>query len=650
MAIFRCSWMLVCCGALLAQTDSNARFAEQLLSLQSIGDVEASPDAQVILFTVTLPDLKANRERERLMWFNGSTAPVPGAPEGAHSPRWSRDGSRFAYIADGAIWTQGRTDKAPQRVCSYAAGNAFLSKVGNMLAWSPDGRHLAFAGTDQPAPPPADPIVISRIQYKTRTALSDNRRAHIYVVPAAGGTPRQLTSGAYDEHSIDWGGDGREIVFLSNREPDPDAHLNYDIYSVEVQSGRIRHITHTPGVEMDPHVSPDGKQIAYIATTHAVTTIDSVAEDAHVWVVPFSGGAPRELNGALDRRCTSPRWRPTGESIVYLAADHGKNVIYETPAAGGASTALLNDKAQVASLSVSRNIVFAYSNVSTPVELGILAESQAVPLTSLNSAAGWHLSLPETVHFSSFDGQEVEGWFYPALSNERRAPMILSIHGGPHGQFGYGFNPLFQFLARSGYATLAINPRGSTGYGGKFSEATLNDWGGGDYRDLMAGVDAVLKTHPDIDPERLGVTGPSYGGYMTDWIITQTPRFKAAVAVASVSDLISFYATSLYQDLVHAEFNGYPWKGENSWTLWKHSPLAHVAKAQTPTLFLHGEQDNDVHITQSEEMYTALRQRGVEAELVRYPREGHGFHEPQHILDSRLRTVKWMDRYLKPPK
>jgi dipeptidyl aminopeptidase/acylaminoacyl peptidase len=256
---------------------------------------------------------------------------------------------------------------------------------------------------------------------------------------------------------------------------------------------------------------------------------------------------------------------------------------------------------------------------------------------------------PETIAFKSFDGADIQGWLYPALDARGKTPMILDIHGGPHGGFGYGFNPEFQLYASRGYAVLAINPRGSSGYGQAFSDGCVNNWGGGDYKDLMAGVDAVLKTHPSIDGERLGVTGVSYGGFMTNWVITQTTRFKAAVSIASLSNLISFYGTSLYQDLVHAEFNGFPWDGSNYETLWKWSPIAYVKNVTTPTLFLHGEQDNDVHITQAEEMYTALRRRGIEAAFARYPREGHGFREPRHRLDAATRVVDWMDRFLMPP-
>jgi dienelactone hydrolase len=195
--------------------------------------------------------------------------------------------------------------------------------------------------------------------------------------------------------------------------------------------------------------------------------------------------------------------------------------------------------------------------------------------------------------------------------------------------YGWSFNPTFQVYVARGYGVLYLNPRGSSGYGQKFSDGTINEWGGGDYRDLMMGVDEALKKNSWIDPDHLGVTGGSYGGFMTNWIITQTTRFRGAVAVASLSNLISFYSTSLYQDLIHAEFGGFPW--DNFELLWQWSPLRFVRNAQTPTLFIHGENDNDVHITQAEEMYMALKRRGIDTVLVRYPREGHGLREPNIV-------------------
>lgn len=475
-----------------------------------------------------------------------------------------------------------------------------------------------------------------------------------------------MTRGNTDHHSIDWA-PASEIVFLENPEPDPDAVHNYDIYALDVTSGGERRLTDTPGVEMDPRVSPDGHWVAYTATTRATTTIDSVAEDAHVWVVPIGGGDPRELNHALDRRSTSVEWAPDSRAVLYLAADRGKTVLYRVPLAGGASTALVDRKAQAGPYSVARDglIALGITDPHTPREVFRLRpDGRPDQLTSINTAAvkPWKLSTPEPVTFRSFDGVEVEGWYYPALGRGEESPnrnggpaahgrastpMILAIHGGPHGMYGYGFNAGFQINAARGYATLALNPRGSSGYGQVFADGCVLNWGGGDYKDLMAGVDHVLKMKQEIDPDRLGVTGGSYGGFMTNWVITQTGRFKAAVSSASVSNLVSFYATSLYQDLVHAEFGGFPWD-DNFALLWKWSPLAHVKSASTPTLFVHGEQDNDVHITQAEEMYTALRRRGIEAAFARYPREGHGFREPMHILDRTERTLAWFDRFLMP--
>jgi dipeptidyl aminopeptidase/acylaminoacyl peptidase len=229
-----------------------------------------------------------------------------------------------------------------------------------------------------------------------------------------------------------------------------------------------------------------------------------------------------------------------------------------------------------------------------------------------------------------------------------KLPLVLLIHGGPSSRFKSGYyweTAWAQLLASHGYEVLMVNPRGSTGYSENFVKANRGDWGGGDYKDLMAGVDYVLAKHPQIDGERMAVMGGSYGGYMTNWIITHTDRFKAAASYAGLSNLVSFYATSLYQDLIHVEFGGPPWEKHD--ILWDRSPLKYIKNAKTPTLILHGEADNDVHITQSEELYTALRYRGVETVFVRYPRQGHGATEPRQQVDILERELDWFDRHLK---
>jgi dipeptidyl aminopeptidase/acylaminoacyl peptidase len=432
-------------------------------------------------------------------------------------------------------------------------------------------------------------------------------------------------------------------VFLSNRGPDPDAVLNYDIYAVNPDNKEVRQITKTEGVEMGPVISGDGKRVAYTATTRKITTIDSIAEDTHVWVIPLRGGEARKLHPELDRRSMSPQW--DGDSVVYRVMDEGRVTVYRD------RVPLLHAEANVSEAARHRDAwYYLQTDALRPRELWKLAGGAPQPVTQLNRELleQFQIAQPEKLRFQSFDGTRVESLLYTPVGpppDGRKWPLILNVHGGPHGMWGYTFSILAQAAVARGYAMLLPNPRGSTGYGQAFADGTLNAWGRGDYRDLIGAVDDALARYPQIDEARMFVMGGSYGGYMTNWIISQTGRFRAAASYAGLSNLISFYATSLYQDLIHAEFGGYPWDPGMFETLWELSPLRHVAKVSTPTLFAHGESDNDVHITQSEEMFTALRQRGIEAALVRYPGQGHGATEPRQELDLHRRTLDWFDRH-----
>lgn len=511
-----------------------------------------------------------------------------------------------------------------------------------------------------PAAAPDDPRVITRLQYKSRTSFSDSLQSHIYLADLTTNRIRQLTATRYYEHSLNFSPKGDEVLFVSNREPDPDKVNNTDIFAANIRTGAVRQLTSTKGCEWMPVFSPDGSQIAYLATTRPVTTIDSVAEDTQVFTIPAAGGEPRAVSRPLDRRAFSVKWDSDGRSLLFTAGDRGRTLIYRATADGKIAP-LFERRAQVGAFSLARDarVAFTMSAPDEPTEIYLASSSNASGsagasgqlqrVSSFNRAAVAPLALSEPEQFTfTNEGFEIEGWLYrPAGSFDpaRKYPLILSIHGGPHGMYGYSFNMTAQILAARGYAVLLINPRGSSGYGQKFSDGCVNDWGGGDYRDLMKGVDAALARFPFLDAARMGVMGGSYGGYMTNWVVTQTDRFKAGVAMASLSNLISFYSTSLYQDLIHAEFNGYPW--DNFEKLWERSPLAHIKKAKTPLLLIHGEQDNDVHITQAEEMYTALKMRGIETVMVRYPREGHGLREPRHREDQLTRTLAWFDRHLR---
>lgn len=496
-----------------------------------------------------------------------------------------------------------------------------------------------------------DPRVITRLQYKSRTAFADSFQSHIFIADLSNGQLQQITFGNAYEHSINWSPKGDEIAFVSNREAEPDKLNNTDLFTVNVTTRQLRQLTRTKGCEWTPFFSPDGKDIAFTGTRRDITTIDSVAEDTHIFLIPAQGGEVRELNKDQDRRTFSIRWSQDGSFVLFTAGDHGKTLLYQATRLGSVRQ-LFDYEAQISSFSVASDgsLAMTISDPTHPAEVyATRIAGKFEPVTKLHQAwlGSFQPVMPREFTFKH-EGLEIQGWLYPpiAVNESKKYPTVLSIHGGPHGMHGYGFNLNVQALAAQGYGVVLINPRGSSGYGQQFSDGCLNDWGGGDYRDLMKGLDEALARFTFLDKENLGVTGGSYGGYMTNWVVTQSERFKAAITVASLSNLISFYSTSLYQDLIHAEFNGFPW--DNYDLLWERSPLKHVKKVKTPTLIVHGEQDHDVHITQAEEFYTALRMRGVETAFIRYPREGHGIREPRHRDDQLARTLLWFDRFLKP--
>jgi dipeptidyl aminopeptidase/acylaminoacyl peptidase len=626
-----------------------------------VRDVEISPDGGEIVFTRTVSDLARNKNFRSISIVASAGGPVRILTEpdaGDSSPRFSPDGRRLAYLAEdaggGGLWVMDADGSHKRRICAVQSSNQRYAdeEEGAPLSWSPDGRWIAFVGADpSEAPQERDPLVIRGLMYQAYDDYFDGRKAQIWIVPSSGGAPRRLSDGRHVDLSPAWSPDGREIVFVSNREKDPDFRRNDDLWVAEVATGRIRRLTDTPGSEVAPAWSPDGKSIAYIATRRAWTTYDSIAEDFHAWVIPASGGEARELNASLDRRTESVAWAPDSRSVVFTAEDQGRRLPYRVSSDGGESRALIDENVWTGEPSVAARggrIAFALASTTRPDEVAVLDPGTSRPrlLTKLNAAplAALPVEDAETVWFPTTENNRVEAWLMKprGMVPGRKYPLVLFIHGGPHGQFGYRFSPEYQMYADHGWTVLFMNPRGSSGYGQVFSDACLDNWGGVDYDDLMMGLDGVLSDpkFSFVDSDRMVVTGGSYGGFMTNWVVTHTARFRAAVTREGMSNLMTDQSLSDAWDLEVIEF-GPPWSHMDTYLEW--SPIKFIANARTPTMIIEGEQDHDVTIAEAEQMYAGLKLQGVETVLALYPREPHGFREPRHRVDAYERMMRWFE-------
>lgn len=637
-----------------------------LYVLRSVGDVQLSPDGARIAFTVQNNDRAGEPYTE--IWtadVSGQPAKLPGVAQGS-SPRWSPDGRRLAFIGrtPGGKAALIVADTEGTRVVTELAGtNHPLPAVGDRLAWSPNGDRIAFVSAvdgPEPAMNDADPIVITRYWYRPSISVgarfNDNRRLHLFVVDLATTKIRQLTDGPYYEHSIDWSPQGDRIAFLSNHEPDPDFFFNYDIFLLDVASGAVRRLTETRSNEYRPVWSPDGRMIAYSGTKRPVTSSETNMEDTHAWVLDVATGARREVGASIDNRQGAPQWAADGRSLFFTVQSRGLVGLCRMPIVGAGEEYVVPAAAErgtVVSFSPGKGnvVAFAMSTPARPADLFLKRAGGTTMVTLLNEdVLGRKEVAPvEALAFKSFDGREVEAFLtMPAhLGPGEKDPMIVMIHGGPHGQQGPAFNHRAQVYAARGWAALMVNYRGSTGYGQKFSDAIARDQDGAEAKDVLAAVGAAIASHPWIDPNRLGVEGGSYGGQLSNWLVTQTDRFKAAVPAASISNLVSHNYMSVYHDYLEQEYGGRPHTGGIVDMLWERSAIRLANRVKTPVMFIHGDNDNLVNVAEIEQFYIALKDVGVETVMVRYPREGHSMRETRHIVDVIDRSIAWYERHFR---
>ncbi len=657
-----------------------------LSSLKSIAEVQLSPDGSRIAYSVRNSDRPGRPYSQA--WIldvaSGKSVRLGTDREGASNPRWSPDGQQIAYLGRGESGSGvvvARLDGTLAIPLAPVGGtNHPLPSSGERMAWSPDGRQIAFISA---APGPetenanGDPMVITRYLYKPTasegsTRFNDNKRLHIFVVDVASKQVRQLTTGDYYEHSIDWSPSGDELLFVSNREPDPDRFFNYDLFAVKVADGVIRPLTRTRSAEYRPSWSPDGRLIAYQGTRRDLTSSETTMEDTHVWVMDAMGANRREIGGGIDNRQGPPQWTPDGRALCFTVQERGSVRLYRAPVTGGTPELLApgtGEQASIGTWSMATGDLLAYAMTTPSSPADLYLKPAGAPfrsLTALNASltSTKKIAPVEALAFKSFDGMAVEAFLTRPLeiTAGSKHPLIVMIHGGPHGQQGPGFNAKAQVYAARGWAVLMVNYRGSTGYGQKFADAIFNDQDGGEAKDVLAGVDAALAKYAWLDRDRLGIEGGSYGGQLTDWLITQTTRFKAAVPAAGIANLVSFNYMSYYHDYLAVEFGVRPhelWRQKAGAPerrlmdfLWERSALRYVANVRTPTMFIHGENDNDVPIAEAEQYYIALKDAGVETVMVRYPREGHGIGETKHQIDAIDRSIAWYERHFtgKPPE
>lgn len=585
----------------------------------------------------------------------GESRQVTAGGSSASAPRWSRDGKFLYFLSDrtgtNQLWKLSRDS------FGEATQVTQLERGVDTLLFSPDETRLLLSFDDEAAEDEDEgaeesvkkPWVITRLHFKEDAGdgyLTEWPSEHLYVYDIDSAEMVQVTDGRYTESDAQWSPDGTRIVFVSNREEDPDVGYETDLWTVPaVESGgeaSLMRLTADQRVKSSPRWSPDGRTIAFLVAEDGVYGIH------HLAVVPADGGDVTILTEELDRWVSSFEFSDDGRHIYFRFANHGGEHLARIRLRDGAIERLIEGERNVDAFDVAANgsVVAAVQNMNDASELYFFGgRSRLDRLTNINDEflAGRTLGSKEKVSYTVDDGTVVEAFVTkpPLFDPSRRYPAILNIHGGPVAQFTYGYDFRAQYLAANGYVVVEPNPRGSTGRGQDFVRAIYRTWGVTDYPDVIGAVDHVVELGY-ADPDRLYVTGYSYGGYMTNVVITETRRFRAAASGAGHSMIAANYGHDIYQKWYNWEL-GLP--SENREMYDKLSPLLRAARVVTPTIFLGGREDWNVPVLNAELFYQALRYRGVDTQLVVYPETHHGGWEPAYSKDYVERIVGWFNQY-----
>jgi len=662
-AIFKfCMWPMFLLASILLYSQEAKRVLtiDDIMQLKSVNDIQISPDGNWVAYSVAEMDLKKDKSRKGIYIIpatGGESVAISGKEYSASAPRWSPDNKYISFLA-----SKDEDDKTQVWVSNRLGGDAtVLTKIPQGVSgheWAPVGNRLLLILTDpKPEELTADkeddkkakPYVIDRRQFKQDyVGYLDRYRNHIYVITPGDSIPTQLTSGDFDDSSPVWSPDGTKIAFVSNRTADPDGNADSNIWIVSANTtdkGKtLVQVTTNPNQDTSPAWSPDGKSIAYKTVLNGKLLWYAGEKLA---VSSAAGGEAKILTADLDRNISKPKFSSDGKSIYFLLEENGRSVLASVDMNGKNLKRVINEDIGIRDFEFKKEKMFVLmGKVNRPNNIYSFEKNILKELTHVNDDLLAAIKKPviEKINFRSADGTPIEGFVVKPIDfvPTKKYPTILWIHGGPTSQYDFSFDQEPQMFAANGYVTLLINPRGSTGYGEDFCKAIFADWGNLDYQDVMAGVDYAIDQGYS-DAERLAVGGWSYGGILTNYVITKTDRFKAAISGASEALYRANYGHDHYQ-LTWEQELGLPWENAEAWE--RISPYNDVAKITTPTLWMGGSDDWNVPILNSEQMYMAMKRLGRETKLIVYPGEHHGIRRPSFQKDRLERYLEWLKKYV----